>query len=927
MKLIFGLELDDEVLPRPATEGGVWIVGTKKLLHLLEAWLGLAVPRERIEHIRTEQFRQLLEKYLLNKKLDNYLQPMPEPFFARSFEADKLACAEMLLQRRDELLLAGWDFAWREAMPERLRTFAELERLFRKEKHRLEMGFADRWVACIVRLATAKIPLQEVCVVEPLALLPPQYQRLLAVLESKNILIRQLDAPHIEAVGETDLEIFKLFIAKNSHYTPIDFSNFNFKNISFKNDGSLRLLTARRETDLAAWFAKFLAKNRRFRPALLLPERTRILDNAMVLEGLPSLGLLLASPARPTLQILKLVTAFIWRPIDPYKILEFVTLASKPLADDLARIIAGLVAHRPGLHGEQWRYEIENYFKNLEILAQEDPAINATNIRKEYEFWFNRNTYDSQKSAPTDEIIEIFRYLNNWASTEFERTDNKNVSLMVLAEQARRIAEFLESVAPFERFLTALELERIIRMIYEPAPVQPHPQEVGALDCVARQTALLGDVEALVWWNFVDTEGGYFFSRWYGHEINFLKAQNIDLQTPQQENALMLWQREQPILRTQQQLWLMSPQRTNGKDNREHPLLSYFRACFGDKALEEATVNIDNHNANYALVFNGFYLPKNIHLPIWKGSAVRPFIELSQEINLTEREHETLSSLETLFYYPHEWVFSHKAKLYASPILSIVQGNALMGNLAHRFFEVILSKEDVYTWSKSQIEHEIERLERRLLQQEGAVLLLYGRETERIRFMNTLKGAVWSLVQHIRHNDWKVSCMEKPLEGTFSGKEVKGRADLVLQRGEELAIIDLKWSGKTFRELQIKNKEDLQLTLYSRLLTDDETVAHTAYYIIEKSTVVARNTLAFNGIAAIAPDSDNFAVQREIWERMIKTYQWRMEQIQAGKIEVRSEKTIPLLNAEYEGQNLLDILELPQKGAAFDIYKTLILGI
>lgn len=927
MKLIFGLELDDEVLPRPTTEGGVWVVGTKKLLHLLEAWLGLAVPRERIEHIRTEQFRQLLEKYLLNKRLDNYHQPTPPPFFARSFEADKLACAEMLLQRRDELLLAGWDFALCENMPERLRTFAELERLFRKEKHRLEMGMADRFVACMARLETAQLPLEEVAIVEPLTLLPPQYRRLFKVLEAKNILIRQLDAPHIEAIGETDLEIFKLFIAKNSNHTVIDFSNFNFKNSQFKNDGSLRILAARRETDLAAWFAKFLAKNRRFRPALLLPERTRILDNAMILEGLPSLGLLLASPARPTLQILKLVTAFIWRPIDPYKILEFVTLASKPLADDLARIIATLVAHRPGLHGEQWRYEIDNYFKNLEILAQEDASINTTNIRKEYEFWFSRNTYDSQKSAPTEEIIEIFRYLNNWASSEFERTDSKNASLMVLAEQARRIAEFLDSVAPFERFLTALELERIIRMIYEPAPVQPRLQEVGALDCVARQTALLGDVEALVWWNFVDTEGGYFFSRWYGHETNFLKAQNIDLQTPQQENALMLWQREQPILRTQQQLWLMTPHRTNGKDNREHPLLSYFRACFGDKALEEATICTDELKANYSLLFNGFYLPKNINLSIWKGIQVRPFIELGNEIGLAEREHETLSSLETLFYYPHEWVFSHKAKLYASPILSIVNDNALMGNLAHRFFEVILSKEDFYTWSRAQMESEIERLERKLLQQEGAVLLLYGRETDRIRFMNTLKTAIWSLVQHICHNDWQVERMEKPLEGTFSGKEVKGRADLVLRRGEELAVVDLKWGGKLHREEQIKNREDLQLTLYSHLLTDDENVAHTAYYIIEKAAVVARNTLAFNGIAAIAPELDNFEVQREIWKRMIKTYQWRMEQIQAGKIEVRSERTIPLLNAEYEGQNLLDMLELPKKGSAYDIYKTLITGI
>lgn len=51
--------------------------------------------------------------------------------------------------------------------------------------------------------------------------------------------------------------------------------------------------------------------------------------------------------ARPSLQILKLIPAFLWNPADPFKILEFASLAVKPLEDELSRRIAEQVAENP----------------------------------------------------------------------------------------------------------------------------------------------------------------------------------------------------------------------------------------------------------------------------------------------------------------------------------------------------------------------------------------------------------------------------------------------------------------------------------------------------------------------------------------------------------------------------------------------------
>jgi hypothetical protein len=168
-----------------------------------------------------------------------------------------------------------------------------------------------------------------------------------------------------------------------------------------------------------------------------------------------------------------------------------------------------------------------------------------------------------------------------------------------------------------------------------------------------------------------------------------------------------------------------------------------------------------------------------------------------------------------------------------------------------------------------------------------------------------------------------VVATEKALEGKFLGIPVNGRADLVLEKDGELAVIDLKWRGARRREETIKNEEDLQLVLYSKLLTDDHTWAHTAYFIIENSKLIARNSQAFKEVNAISPDSDHVQVHERILARMQATYDWRIQQLQQGKVEVRCQQTQLDLEEAYQNQ-LLDLLEMKSEDAPFDDYRTLI---
>lgn len=901
MKVYFGMALDDTAFPQPEhTTGGTSYLGPQGILFFLEAHLGLLGHPSDDEYLRIEQYRQAIRRQL---------ESTPGLFYEASFRADQFATATNLLERRDELLLAGWDFQAGAGTPERLRCLAGLEALLREGKGglRLAPGYAGRFTAVLEALPRRRLPADTFCINEPPELLPIHFQRLFALLEKQGAQIQRLPEPKAE--GSTDLANFKRILAGQA-------AGPGKKPLA--GDGSLLLIRGKRESSLASYLAQLLRLNPGFRPACLLSGQDSAFGHALTQEGLPGLGQLSASLARPTLQVLKLVTVFLWEPIDPYKIMEFVSLSVKPLEKELANRIAAQMAQTPGIDSDGWRATIARYFDDMRERATQDPTVDLKKIEYQYFFWFRRRRYELSQLAPKEEVIEIFGYLARWAFECFEEEGSKNNSLLVLSEQAKRIRELLEAL-PEER-LSNLELERIVRTIYEPAPVQLRSRECGFLPYVQHPNAIIGEAPEVLWWNFTQNEPIHFFSRWYQPEISYLKDGRIDLQGPALENARLIWQRKQPILHCRDRLMLALPEMANGQQAHPHPLYGDLQAAFD--GLSAITLDIDG-GAPRAPFNTLFQLPGHTRLEHRRLGRPRPFLRIRSASRLGRREEETFSSLADLFYYPYQWVFKHQIRLRKSSILSIVKENTLMGNLAHRYFEKLL-RQDIQHWGKEQVETFIDRETEGLLRREGAVMLLYGKEPERASFVQRVKYAAWSLARHIRENGWEVMETEKPLEGRFMDIAINGRADLVLRRGEERAVIDLKWRGARYREQSIRNEEDLQLVLYSHLLGQGHSWAHTAYFIMEKGLLLARNNDAFRDINAVAPAEELVEAHQRILSRMEATYRWRMAQIRRGEVEIRCEHTRLSLEDAYQDQNLMDILEMKDGDAPFDDYRTLI---
>ncbi len=875
--------------PPIALREGEYFFGPSKLLGWLEGQLGLSGYRNNTAYLRIELYRQALSQHLLE---DGQLA---SAFFESSFTADRFASAEALLAWRDELLLAGWNFEFSALSPLRLKTLAQVENLFRAKLEDPTLGvqaagFADRFVQVLAVLKTRSILIDKILLYEPLSLQTPIIQRLLEAFRKQEIKIDPVEIHGLAAAGTL---LGKL------------------QNGMGSGEGKLAILRTRRDSDAALFLAQTLRENPDYRPAFLIPEMNLLLEQNLVNEGFAPMGVLSASLARPSLQVLKLAPTFLWEPVDVFKVMEFLTLTVKPLDAGLSLEIARVLAEKPGLYSDTWFAAVFGYLERTDV---------SDKARKQYDFWFDRKRYPADGTALKRDAIALYAYLQEWAiSNHNEDNGGNNPSLLVLAEQARRIRELLETLP--EQRISFLELERIVRTIYEPSPMQLSPAEVGSFSFAHQPGAFASPVQDLVWWNCIFENNTPPPDKWQQTERIFLEKQGVMLETPRRQSMRQQMLQLRPVLQTYGSLLLVIPEQVDGAEAVPPLLLSDIEALFGGQ-MQDFTYHLEREEDRSRFA-EWLKTPARSSIATRISARPRPQLQLSNPSLLTESEYETPTNLESLFYYPHRWFFRQKLKLYRSSLLSVTGDNTLLGSLAHRFFEKLL-KEDLKDLSRPVLNEWIENEASVLFPKEGATLLLYGREPERMAFLNKVKSAAWSLISLLRSNGWEVENTEMELQGNFVGMPVRGKADLVLRRGEEQAIIDLKWSGAKRRKELIQNGEDLQLILYAHMLPPPNHWPHTAYFILDEGKMIARNAMAFReAIVAGRGEEDHEAICQTIFNKMEKTYAWRLAQLRKGLLELRTARTALELEALYEGQ-LFELLEMKNEDARWDDYRILL---
>jgi hypothetical protein len=896
-KIVFGLQLDNKVAPIGMGEEGIeYFLGPQQFTIRLETRCGIKQPEENQESLRTEMYRQHLQAYLTD---------FPNVFFKASFLADPFATSQTLLNLRDQLLLCGWDGKTDKDAPNRLSVLSDIEHKVRNNSF-WPKGWADRQQFLLEKLPYKGSKNLEIFLVEPLDLLPVFWQHVLSALQKSGARIHQISSLP-SAADSSDIGVFQRFI-----YETPEADTPKFK---AKGDGSLILFTGKRDTEMASWFAKWMNENKSWFPALLLPDKTRTLDNALISEGLPSLGLQTRSDARPVLQLLKLVPEFLWQPIDPAKLLAFLTLPLQPVPRTLATKLASVLAKKPGLFGPDW----QDVLKKVEAV---EPPEHWLKIKKEYDFWFNRDRYSPKELVPKSIIIDLFNHIKSWSQLEINDYESK----ITIESQTQTVLNLLENLP--ESSLSHLEIVRIMRTALEPIARSPYQAQKNHIRVTHHASAILEPVEDLIWWTFTEKERDYFFSIWYSEELHYLNSIGIYPDLPAKENQRISWYRKQAFFKTASRLFLFLPERVEGAEIQPFPLFGDLNACFD--SIEPFKINLDIHqlNASFPPAFN---LLADFNLPPLQLIQPSPqdksplFIELPHINLLPEREAESFTSLESLFYYPYKWAFQYKLGLYKADNLEMADEKRLYGNLAHRLFEQVIENPAYWNKDEKAIRAWMNENIPVLFEQEGATLLRYGMEPERVSLHHKLSHSIVHFLQTMKQAGWEPEAVEKELNGQFCDIKISGIADLIFKRGNDRAIIDLKWSGKKYRTDLQTNNEDLQLALYHSLLQQNGTFnqIYTAFYIVEAAHFVSRNMEQFSESTKSVSSENPSITYKKILDKMSATYYWRKAQLSSGQIEWRTKASSKQLEEHY-GAILLDLLEMKKENSTFDDFKTLV---
>ena len=253
----------------------------------------------------------------------------------------------------------------------------------------------------------------------------------------------------------------------------------------------------------------------------------------------------------------------------------------------------------------------------------------------------------------------------------------------------------------------------------------------------------------------------------------------------------------------------------------------------------------------------------------------------------------------------------------------------LYGNLAHRTAELLWEDKKILKYSDKELEKIVRTQTDLKIQQEGTLLLMDKHKVALKDYTEKTVAALVDLVKMIKNNGWSILSAEQAHE---SKKEIAlfGFIDLVLYRGKELAIVDLKWGGLGGRRSELIKNKELQLVIYDQMLKAKDIRIHLHYYIVSAQTMIGKNNVAFKETVVINSQNEELTERLALWQKMVNTYKLRFEELNQGNIEVGDGMSLWEINGrpEFYEENE-DYLQVPQTKTIkeedkYSVYKSII---
>ncbi len=851
MHLQVGLLLDGQRGYTHVNELDALTTGPLGLLNVLETQTGL-LRQEPSGADRVLQYRELL------KKLDR-----PERFYHHSFAVDELGTASTLLAWRDQWHLHGWTPGkvgqLAHSASRRLRDMADLEAA---AAGKLAPGIGERLE--LVESALTRLPgrIERLNLQEPLSWWPLAWQKVLLRLSP-------LEPANVGCAAAPDSLLRELQQALLSEGHAPHGANTPPQPLRWRDDGSVQVLQAETGWLAARCLTDWLGRDPH--ETLLCAPDVGVLDEVLAAAQLPRQGFKEPSALRPALQVLPLVLGQMWAPLDLYGLLQFLTHPICPVPRVARLRLSEMLARSPGIgHGPAW----DKTMKQIEADCQKG-GLDWTDVRERIRIWVEHERHDPVQGVLLEVLNDRLHALAQYLQGRLKDPDPaRQVAFNSGLSQTLTVQRALQALAlQGETHISAQSLQTLLAQATAQGGTNPmlSPQ-VGACRIITHPGAATEAVNQVIWWQMQAPSLIHAYP-WSRAELGDLHAAGVQLPEMADLLAREAWHWMRPILAARQRLVLvLSPQ-----GEEVHPVWLQIESLFAKdhgpriRPMEAALTN----NA----------LQPVTHQPL---PARRRWWSLPAEIPIPRREAESFSSLESFLFNPFLWVLKYPAALNPSSILDVSDGVLLFGNLSHHLVERYLQQSDALTLSDQAFAQWFEPAFDTLVAEEGAVLLMPGRQEELTSLRRRLKLALQQLRQQWQAAKVVSVSSEERLEGEFSGGAILGYGDLLVTREDgQQAIIDMKWGGATYAD-KLAHNQHLQLVLYGEIVRQRTGQwPHLAYFSLSRGELMAIDQHFFPQARVIRQKAEvGDESPAHLWRRFLVSWQWRREQLDQGQLEV-----------------------------------------
>ena len=859
MHLTFGMYLDGSRWSDKQASMGELQLGPKGMQDLLATRFGLGGPVVN----SAERINQYLKR--LEACDDKGM------WFHSSLSADAWSTAKQMLAWRDELIEAGWEGQQFESGSTGLRALAKVERVDMP----LALGREDRLRQILRELKQARsVAIERISLQEPIELLPPVWQKIFNQLRRLDVKI-ELVAMVAHEPRSSNLASIQTVMTGEVDTEPIS-----------ANDDSLVLIKAVDEWEAAESLAIWLAADdgANSEVTIVCGTDTDVLDQALSRYGLPQLGCAQSSRWRASLQVLPLVLANAWKPVDIKRLVELLSLSMAPISWNAARKLLRALSKEPGVGGEAWNEALQFIADDcLEVGSKPGKARTDAEIFKfigELDEYLATDRYFPDSGIPEDKLRQRCQWVIDWLGRQAERDP--------ILKDAVSHAQVMQKLSAGKGKIPRITLERMHDSVIGVGSSTPDTFEQAAdwqvVDHPGQITKPTGTV---VWWGFIDplAEIPVF---WSESERNSLRSFGLEMDDPiiYRSREARAW--KAGLMQAEDHALMFCPGQINGEIVYHHPFWDEIHnaALKAQSDMEEDEViafltreEKDLHNEDrWQLAGRATLLQKakkTEQMPLETEYAIPgDTVALPKSLSFTQ--------MSTMLSCPMKWALQYHAGLRVADTLSVPTGNQMIGSLCHRIIEK-LYQEPVRAWTPDKAEAEALSLYDSLVVPMASELLLDGKELEHKRTRAAIGDAVKHLVDAIARLGLVVEKSEERLKGDMNGIPFSGFADLVLRDSEgNPFVLDLKWSGSSrYKKDEIAEGTALQLAAYAWMIqsTGSGSWANSGYFMLAQGELLSDSLLL--GDEALVSE---YSLEK-IWEKGAESWNQCFQTLRNGRLD------------------------------------------